>query len=79
MIKTNITYGLIVLIPVAIIVFILAKIYEVLKLIGQPLGLESVFGTALAVIGSFILLLGLSYVVGALVRGRTTGLTFERI
>jgi uncharacterized membrane protein len=79
MIKTNITYGLIVLIPVAIIVFLLAKIYEVLKLVGQPLGLESVFGTALAVICSFILLLGLSYVIGALVRGRTTGLTFERI
>ncbi len=79
MFKTNITYGLIVLIPVAIIALLLAKIFEVLKLIGQPLGLDSVFGTLIAVIASLLLLLALSYFVGAFVRGRRTGLTFERI
>jgi len=79
MIKTNITYGLIVLIPVAIIALLLAKIYEVLKLIGQPLGLESVLGTFIAIVASLLLLLALAYFVGAFVRGRRTGLSFERI
>jgi len=48
MIKKNITYGLIVLIPVAIIVLLLAKIVEVLKTMGEPLGLQSLVATALA-------------------------------
>ena len=79
MIKTNITYGLIILIPVAIIVLLLAKIVEVLELIGKPLGLESLMGTAVAIAVGILLLLALCYVVGALVRSRRTGLSFERI
>ena len=79
MFKTNITYGLIVLIPVAIIVLLLAKIVEVLELIGDPLGLESLTGTAVAIAAGILLLLALCYVVGALVRSRRTGISFERI
>jgi uncharacterized membrane protein len=79
MIKTNITYGLIVLIPIAIIVLLLAKIVEVLELIGKPLGMESLTGTALAIALGILLLLALCYVVGALVRSRRTALSFERI
>ncbi len=79
MIKTNITYGLIVLIPVAIIVLLLAKIVEVLEAVGQPLGLQSMLGTAVAIAVGVLLLLALCFVVGALVRSRRAGLSFERI
>lgn len=79
MVKTNITYGLIVLIPVAIIVLLLAKIVEVLEAVGRPLGIQSVLSTALAIAVGILLLLALCYVVGALVRSRRTGLSFERI
>jgi len=79
MIKTNITYGLIVLIPVAIIVLLLAKIVEVLETIGKPLGLHSLTGTAIAIALGILLLLALCFVVGASVRSRRTGISFERI
>lgn len=79
MIKTNITYGLIVLVPVAIIVLLLAKIVEVLEAVGQPLGLQSVLGTAVAIVVGVLLLLALCFLVGALVRSRRTGISFERI
>lgn len=79
MIKKNITYGLIVLIPVAIIVLLLAKIVEVLKTIGEPLGLQSLVATALAIALAILLLLALCFVVGFLVRSRRVGLSFETL
>jgi uncharacterized membrane protein len=79
MIKTNITYGLIVLIPVAIIVLLLAKIVEVLEQIARPLGLQSLLGTAVAIALGILLLLALCFVIGALLRSRRTGISFERI
>ena len=79
MIKKNITYGLIVLIPVAIIVLLLAKVVEVLKTIGEPLGLQSLMATALAIAVAILLLLALCFVVGALIRSRRVGLSFEQI
>jgi len=79
MLKTNITYGLIVLIPIAIIVLLLAKIVEVLKTIGEPLGLESLIATGLAIAVAILLLLALCFVIGALVRSRRVGLSFEQI
>ncbi len=79
MIKTNIIYGLIVLVPVAIIVLLLAKIVEVLEAVGEPLGLQSVLGTAVAIALGILLLLALCYGVGVFVRSRRTGVSFERI
>jgi uncharacterized membrane protein len=79
MIKQNITYGLIVLIPIAIIVLLLAKIVEVLKSIGEPLGLQSLLATTLAIAVSILLLLALCFVVGLFVRSRRIGLSFEQI
>jgi uncharacterized membrane protein len=79
MIKKNITYGLIVLIPIAIIVLLLAKVVEVLKTIGEPLGLQSLMATALAIAVAIVLLLALCFVVGAVIRSRHVGLSFEQI
>jgi uncharacterized membrane protein len=79
MIKKNITYGLIVLIPIAIIVLLLAKVVEVLKTIGEPLGLQSLVATALAIAVAIVLLLALSFVVGAVIRSRRVGVSFEQI
>jgi uncharacterized membrane protein len=79
MIKKNITYGLIVLIPIAIIVLLLAKVVEVLKTIGEPLGLQSLMATALAIAVAILLLLALCFVVGALIRSRRVGISFEQL
>jgi uncharacterized membrane protein len=76
--KTNIIYGVIVLVPVAVIVLALAKLAEVLEQIGKPLGLESAVGTAVAAILAVILLLVVCFVIGALVQTRIGTLSFDK-
>jgi uncharacterized membrane protein len=79
MIKTNITYGLIVLVPVAIVLLLLAKIVEILEAVGEPLGLKSLVSSALAIALGLLFLLALCYVVGALVRSQAGLLSFASI
>ena len=76
MFRTNIIYGLLAMIPLAIIVMLLAKIVEILHKVAEPLGLQSTVHAGLAIIIGFIFLLLLCFAVGALVlqycnRGRT--------
>jgi hypothetical protein len=47
--------------------------------IGEPLGLQSLMATALAIAVPILLLLALCFVVGALIRSRRVGLSFEQI
>ena len=49
--RTNVIYGVLVLVPLAVIVLLLAKIVEVLEKIAEPLNLQS----ATSVIGAVIL------------------------
>ena len=79
MFRTNIIYGLLAIIPLAIIVMLLAKIVEILHKVAEPLGLQSTVHTGLAVMIGFLFLLLLCFAVGALVRTQVGAWSFERI
>ena len=77
--KTNIIYGVLVILPLAVIFLFLSKIVEILEKIAKPLGLESYFSASLAVIIGFLLLLTVCFFVGVLVRSSIGAWSFERI
>jgi uncharacterized membrane protein len=76
--RTNVIYGVLVLVPAAIIVLLLAKIVEVLEAIGEPLNLQSTLSVVLAIILAFLLLLLLCFILGAFVRTRIGSWSLER-
>ena len=77
--KINIIYGLLAIVPLAIIVLLLAKIVEILHKVAEPLGLQSTVGAGLAIIIGFLFLLLLCFAVGGLVRTQIGAWSFERI
>lgn len=79
MFKTNIIYGLLAIIPLAIIVLLLAKIVEILNNFAESLGLQSTVGAGLAFIIGFLFLLVLCFTFGALLRTQIGAWSFERI
>jgi len=76
--KTNVIYGLLVLVPAAVIFIILADIIEILKKIADAFNLQSAAGFFAAVILALLLLLILCFIVGALVRTRIGSLSLEK-
>ena len=76
--KTNVIYGLLVLIPCAIIVLLLAKIVEILESIAKPLNLQSATSVVGAIILAVLLVLLLCFIVGAFVRTRLGSWSLER-
>jgi uncharacterized membrane protein len=79
LIATNLVYGVIALIPIAIVV---AVVLEVLKLLGEiakPLALHSRLGAALVVILGLVGLAVLCFLLGSLIRTRLGSTTFETI
>ena len=78
MLKTNIIYGVLVIVPLAVIFLFLSKIVEILEAVAKPLGLESYFSAGLAVIIGLLLLLIVCFVIGVLVRTAIGTWSFER-
>jgi uncharacterized membrane protein len=76
--RTNVIYGLLVLIPSAIIVLLLAKIVEILETIAKPLNLQSAISVIGAIILALLLVLLLCFVVGAFVRTKLGSWSLER-
>jgi uncharacterized membrane protein len=76
--RTNVIYGLLVLIPSAIIVLLLAKIVEILETIAKPLNLQSATSVVGAIILALLLVLLLCFVVGAFVRTKLGSWSLER-
>ena len=76
--RTNVIYGVLVLVPLAVIVLLLAKIVEILEKIAEPLNLQSYTSVIGAVILAVALVLTLCFVVGAFVRTRLGAWSFER-
>ena len=66
-ILTNILYGLLVLIPIAVIFLLVSKFTAFLEKIAAPLGLDTFFLTALAVVATIVLILLVSFVTGFIV------------
>jgi uncharacterized membrane protein len=77
--KSNIIYGLLVIVPLAVIFLFLSKIVEILEKVAKHLSMESYFNASLAVIIGLFLLLAVCFLIGALVRTRIGSLSFERL
>lgn len=77
--KTNVIYGLLVLVPAAVIFLLLAKIIELLEKTAVAYNLESVTGFFVALMVGLLLLLGLCFVVGALIRTQIGSWSLERL
>ena len=79
MFRTNVIYGLLVLVPAAIIFLLLVKIVEILEKMAAPLNLESSTNVVVAILLGLLLLLLLCFVVGAFVRTRIGSWSLERL
>ncbi|MCK4977690.1 MAG: DUF502 domain-containing protein [Anaerolineales bacterium] len=77
--RTNVIYGLLVLVPAAIIFLLLVKIVEILEKMAAPLNLESSTNVVVAILLGLLLLLLLCFVVGAFVRTRIGSWSLERL
>jgi uncharacterized membrane protein len=77
--RTNVIYGLLVLVPAAIIFLLLVKIVEILENMAAPLNLESSTNVVVAILLGLLLLLLICFVVGAFVRTRIGSWSLERL
>ena len=77
--KSNVVYGLVVLIPVAILIALIAKLVEILEKIAATLNLESALSASAAVMIAFLVLLLVCLGLGAAVRTQIGGVTFEKL
>ena len=76
--RTNIIYGVLVLVPLAVIVLLLAEIVEILEKIAEPLDLQSATSVIGAIIIALLLVLLICFIVGAIVRTRLGSWSLER-
>ena len=76
-ILANITYGLLVIIPVAVIFLLISRLTTFLEKIAEPLGLNKLIGAALAVAVTIVLILLVSFLIGLIVRAIITFEKFE--
>lgn len=76
--KTKLVYGLIVIVPIAVIIVILAKLVELLDHVAKTVGFHSTFGAGLAIFLSLVLLLAICYGVGVLVHTKIGALSFTK-
>lgn len=77
--KTNVIYGLLVLIPAAVIFLLLAQVIEILQKTAIAYNLESVSGFLVAVMLGLLLFVGLCFVVGAFIRTQIGSWSLERL
>ena len=82
-ISTNIIYGAIALLPVAVLVYVLVKLFGFLKKLSAPLlpylSANPYVDTLLLVLLTVLTVLALCYIFGALVNTQIGALSFERI
>jgi len=68
----TIIYGLLIIVPLGIVFLLLVKMTEILEKIAKPLGLESTFGTAVALIIAVVVALAMvllfAWVIGSIIR-----------
>ena len=79
LIATNLVYGVIALIPIAIVVLVVLEVLKLLGEIAKPLALHSRLGAALVVIVVLVVLVVLCFLLGSLIRTRLGATTFETI
>jgi uncharacterized membrane protein len=77
--KTKVIYGLIVLVPMAVIAMLVVQIVGALDKLAKLMGLHSTLGVVLAMILALAALLLLCYAMGALVRTKVGSWSYERL
>lgn len=77
--KTKIIYGLVVTVPLAILIIILAKLIEILNNVAKLTGLNSTLGAAFAVILAVLLTLLICYITGSLLYTRFGAASFYKL
>ena len=76
--KTNLVYGLVVIVPLAVLILLLAKVVELLQVVGEAMELESALGTGVAIALAFLLVLLVCLGTGAIVRTRIGSWSFKK-
>ncbi len=77
--KTNLFYGLVVIVPLAVLVLLIAKVVEILQTIALSLKLESTVGAGLAIVIALLLLLLVCLGIGAVVRTKIGTWSFKKL
>jgi uncharacterized membrane protein len=82
-IRTDIIFGAIALMPIAVLVYILVKLFGFLKKLLEPLapylGTSPYFGTGLLFAITVLTLLGLCYLFGVLIKTQIGEVLFEKV
>ncbi len=78
-VAANIVYGLLVLIPIAVVFLLVSKVTTFLEKVATPFGFDKLIVTALAVIVTIILILLVSFVIGIIARALISFEKFETI
>ncbi|MEJ2177392.1 MAG: hypothetical protein P8Y12_05470 [Gammaproteobacteria bacterium] len=78
-IRANILYGLVTIVPLAIIGLILVELLKNVRILAAFLDLDYMFGAGAAMVSAFVLLVAICYGTGAFVRTRIGSWTFGRV
>ena len=76
--KTNLIYGLLVLVPSAVIVLLLSRIVEALDKMAVILNVKSTASVVISILLAIMLLLFVCFIVGALVRTRLGSVSLKK-
>lgn len=76
--KTNLFYGLLVLIPIAVIIVLVEKAMALMEKLAVALGLETTLDAGLAIVVAVLLILSVCIACGVIVRTSVGAWTFQR-
>lgn len=77
--RTNLGYGLVVIVPLAVVLLLLAKVVELLQKAAAAMELESALGASVAIVLAIVLVLLACVAIGAIVRTRLGTLSFKKV
>jgi uncharacterized membrane protein len=76
---TNIVFGVIALVPIAIVALLVVEVFRLLGEVAKPLALESRLGAALVLIAGVAGFVVVCFLLGSLIRTRLGATTFETV
>jgi len=78
-IKANIIYGLLFLVPLAVVILAVEKLTKILSAFAEPFGLRGAFAGLVVIFIVLVFALVIAYVVGAFVRTRVGKWSFQKV
>lgn len=77
--RTNLGYGLVVVVPLAILLLLLTELVALLRVVADAMKLETALGAGAAVVLAAALIVAVCVAIGAAVRTRIGTLSFEKL